>query len=308
MKQVDFEKLAKGQLGLITEEQLRRAGLTPAAIRWALTDKRISRVHPGVHRVVGSAQSWEQDALALVLLHGRDAALSHATAASLWGISGFRRKPGDPVHVLTPRRQNLKLPRGVVRHFSTRPFDVERHGSLPLTTLARTLLDVSESLDDEALEIALDSAQYRRPFLEQDLEELMPMTRRKFLPGSQRIIDLLDLRAGLSTESPLETKVRRALRKSKLPPATLQHDIFDRGAFVIRADFAWPRYRVVLHVDGYTWHGKRKQFDRDAEQRSALSAIDWLSLFVTDKTFLTGEWMQRLDRTLALREPQQRLL
>lgn len=302
----DFEKLSKGQLGLVTSAQLERAGYTIAAIKWAIADKRIARVHTGVYRLVGSTQTWNQTALAAVLYHPPGTVLSHATAAKLWNVEGLRAE--HPIHVLPPKQVNLKLPPRVVRHRSNRAFDVHWHGPLPSTTLARTLLDVAESLDDEALEIALDSAQYRRPFLEQDLEDLIGTRKRKDQPGAQRIIDLLDLRAGVSTESPLETKVRRALRKASVPSHQLQLDIFDGKRRVVRADFAWPQHRVVLHCDGYTWHGKRRQFDLDAEQRSTLAAIDWVSLIVTDRTLKSGEWLVSLRRTLERRDPQQKLL
>ncbi|MBL8911673.1 MAG: hypothetical protein JNM17_13360 [Archangium sp.] len=305
-EKASLEKLSSGQFGLVSEAQLERGGFTRSAIRWAVDDRRLVKVFGTVYRLVGSEESWNQQALTAVLIHGKGAALTHATAAMLWRISGFANSKA--IHVTPAARMNIKLPKGVVRHRLTRAFQIVERGELPTTTLARTLVDIAPDLDEEALEIAIDSAQYRRPFLEQELEEDIGTSRRRFIPGGQRIIDLLDLRAGITTESPLETKVRRALRKQKVSAPELQFDIFDNGRFVIRADFAWPRHRVVLHCDGYTWHGKRKQFDLDAEQRSKLSALDWQSLYVTDRTFKSGEWLHSLARTLKLREPQLKLL
>lgn len=291
--------------GVVTFEQLKAAGYSRSAIRWAVEDQRLERLFGSIFRLPGPAPKWTQRAHAAVLLGGTDSALSHQTAGQLWGIDGCRER--SPIHVTALAR--VVLPEDYVSHFTRRAFTPELIGGLPVTPLARTLLDLAESFDDEALEIALDSAQHRRPFLEQQLDELIGSTPRQFTPGARRILDLLDARAGLATESPLETRVRRALRASKLPPPRLQHSLFDEdGRYVVRVDFAWPRHRVALHCDGFAWHGRRRQFELDAAQRSRLAALDWVSLIVTHRSLSKGSWLTDLTRALARREPQLSLI
>lgn len=118
-----------------------------------------------------------------------------------------------------------------------------------------------------------------------------------------RLKRLLDLRGGVATESPLETRVRHALREANYPAPSLQYDIFDHGQYVIRADFAWPQQRVVLHCDSFTWHSRRRQFELDAAQRSGLAAIDWVSSIVTSRMLESKAWLADFKRTLDRRAP-----
>jgi hypothetical protein len=296
--------LLKAQKGVVTRAQLmERCKMTRAAIRWAVQDQRLDEfVGPTFRAHDHAPPTWEQFAIAPTLLPEPGCALSHSTAALLWGVEGFEAR--EPIHLITTAPTIPALPDRYVVHRTKRTFTTEQRSGLPVTPLARTLLDVSESLDDLHLEIALDSASYRRPFLEQELEEEFERVNLRFTPGASRIRHLLDVRAGLSTESPLETRVRRALRASKLPPPTLQYDVFDDGRYVMRVDFAWPQHKVALHCDGYRWHSRRKQFELDAAQRSQLSALDWASSIVTQRMLETNAWLEQLGRTLERRAPQ----
>jgi hypothetical protein len=135
----------------------------------------------------------------------------------------------------------------------------------------------------------------------------VPRHSRQSQPGLTRLMELLVLREGVATESPLETRVRRAMRGQGLPRPKLQFDISDLGQFVMRADFAWPQHKVALHVDGFAWHSRRTAFDRDAAQRSRLSSLDWLSITVTHSTIQDGAWLKQLALALELRRPQKEL-
>ncbi|MDP1829963.1 MAG: hypothetical protein Q8L48_42265 [Archangium sp.] len=76
---------------------------------------------------------------------------------------------------------------------------------------------------------------------------------------------------------------------------------------MIRVDFAWPLHRVALHVDSFLWHAQRQAFDRDADQRSRLAGLGWLSLSVTSASLRDKGWLDQLRRALEQREPQQSL-
>ncbi|MFT3712715.1 MAG: hypothetical protein QM817_34120 [Archangium sp.] len=297
MVEPKLESLLAKQWGVVARDQLAELGMTRGAIRWLVDGGRFTEFVGATLRVRDSQEpKWEQFAIAPTLLCGPGSALSHSTAALLWRVEGFKSRAD--IHVVTSSRTIPALPARYVVHQSKRPFEAEERGTLRVTPLARTLLDVAETLTDAQLEIALDAAQYRNPFLENELDAQLALVKSKFTPGARRLLHLLDVRGGVSTESPLETHVRRALRASSLPAPRLQYDVFDDGHYVMRIDFAWPEHKVALHCDGFTWHRRRTQFELDAEQRTTLSALGWTHAIVTQRMLETGAWLHQLTRTL----------
>src|SRR5919199_5415357 len=85
-RHTDVAQQAERQHGLITHAQLERAGLSRSAVRHAVSSRRLWRVHRGVFGVGCRKLSEEGIWLAAVLACGDDAALSHTTAAALWGV------------------------------------------------------------------------------------------------------------------------------------------------------------------------------------------------------------------------------
>lgn len=79
-------RVADRQWGVVARWQLENCGLSGTTIsRWVAAG-RLHRVHPGVYAVGHRAVCREGRLLAAVLYAGRGAALSHASAASWWGL------------------------------------------------------------------------------------------------------------------------------------------------------------------------------------------------------------------------------
>ncbi|MEW5742375.1 MAG: hypothetical protein AB1938_25890 [Myxococcota bacterium] len=177
-------------------------------------------------------------------------------------------------------------------------------GGLPITSIANTLVDLAAELDDEALEIALDSAHRRWPRVGQWIEDLATKRQTRGVPGLTRLVQLVREREGQPTDSPLEVRVWRRLRStSGLPKPRLQVEVFDELGYIMRVDFAWPLERVVVHADSFRWHSRRVTFDSDADQRNRLRAAGWEALVVTQNS-LHGPWLDDLKVLLAQRHPQ----
>lgn len=98
------------------------------------------------------------------------------------------------------------------------------------------------------------------------------------------------------------------MRQEGITGAVHQYNISDERGFIMRADEAFPGHKVAVHGDSYLWHGDRKAFDKDADQRTRLAALGWLSFEVTSTSVKTGDWPTLLKRALAEREPQLKLL
>src|SRR5206468_2871623 len=102
---------------------------------------------------------------------GDDAVLSHLTAAALWKL--IRWALGDVVHVTSPRQCMSR--EGVIVHRSRtlEAQDVDAVERLPVTSVARTLLDISELLPINDVDWALDEALGRKLVTLAEIRELL---------------------------------------------------------------------------------------------------------------------------------------
>jgi Transcriptional regulator, AbiEi antitoxin len=134
--------LAGRQHGLVTAAQLARAGLGYAAVSNRAGSGRLHRKYRGVYAVGQPRLSKEGEWMAAVLACGEGAALSHLSAAVHWRI--WRRRVTG-IDVLAPRNRHLP---GVRVHKCRRldPRDITTRGHIPVTTVARTLEDLTDVL------------------------------------------------------------------------------------------------------------------------------------------------------------------
>jgi predicted transcriptional regulator of viral defense system len=147
--------IASRQLGLITRKQLLAIGMSRRMIGYRVSIGRLSSIHPGVYRIAGAPEAFDQLLLAALLAAG-DGAVSYKAAAVVFGLQGVRAELPE-ITVSHDRRIHIA---GVVVH-RTRALDrgdVCLRGPLRITTPARTLVDLSDDLRPNELENAMDDA------------------------------------------------------------------------------------------------------------------------------------------------------
>lgn len=154
-----LESQAYQQGGYFTAPQARAHGASRQLVEHHVRQSRFERVRRGLYRVHGYPRDEHDDMReAWMALGARDAVLSHQSALALLGLSD--EIPGV-VHLLVPRRRRgLRRPPGAVIH--THP-DAEAvptvwRDGLPLSTAARTLADVANTLQPEQLRLAVRQA------------------------------------------------------------------------------------------------------------------------------------------------------
>jgi G:T-mismatch repair DNA endonuclease (very short patch repair protein) len=297
-----LEQVARRQDGVFSREQAQTCGLSRAEVRWRLEAGRLERIWPGVFRIVGVPPSWRQHARATLLAAARgggEVALSHASAAYVYGLDGFSGKAPYPLDLMVERGHQTPLLRGVSVHRASATLPTNSFRGLRVTTLAKTMVDLASRLTGAPLELALDSAQRLSPTLGRALHTLLVRGQ----PGVAHLRELLDSRLA-HTDSPLEARVFRRLRTEGLAVPSNQFEVSDEDGFVARVDFAWPTRRVALHVDGYRWHYQRERFERDRCQLARLTALGWVSVHVTAASLDQAAWVNALSVALAARNPQ----
>ena len=151
-------KLAARQHGVLTARQL---GMTSGAITKRVRAGTLHRVHRGVY-AVGHARLSEKGAFsAAVLAAGKGAALCGLSAAVYW--KAWRRKV-DEIHVLVPRhhRPHPGFHVHTTRHIH--PSDIIEHDGITVTTMARTLVDLTDTLTTHQLANVIHEAAFHNRF------------------------------------------------------------------------------------------------------------------------------------------------
>jgi hypothetical protein len=181
--------------------------------------------------------------------------LSHCSAGELWGfleaedhlpdvtVVGNRRIPGVRIH------RTRCLP----------PQDVTRHRGIPVTTPARTLIDLAAVLSETGLRHAVRRAQGRR--------RLNP-------PQLLKTMDRLGPRRGTATlrhviatgPAPTRSEVEDVLLDLFLA-AGIEHPDVNKPLCInghrIVPDFRWPGQRLIVEA-GIAWHDRTLDADRRA--------------------------------------------
>lgn len=254
--------LASQQHGVVTLADLRAIGLSRDAIRHRVATGRLHRLHRGVYAVGHTALDDLAPTWAAVLACGSGSMASHHAAGRVLGLCN-EPTPGAVVDVTVEGRGAHSRP-GIRVHRIARLDARDRavRSGIPLTTAARTLLDLAAVMPPNDLEDAYERARTLR--LARPVDVLAAMTRSPGRRGATRLRALVQARPTL-TRSAAERRLLDLIRRGGLPaPET---NVRSAGHEV---DLLWRRARLVVEVDGYAWHGGRAAFERDRRRDADL--------------------------------------
>ncbi|MBS1871068.1 MAG: DUF559 domain-containing protein [Actinobacteria bacterium] len=268
--------LAAGQHGVVSRGQLLDAGIASATLRDRVRRGQVVPLHRGVYAVGHAHLRPEGFWLAAVLAVGPPAVLSHRDAAALHGLRPCNR---PRIEVTTPAERKRTAKLDVHARRALDPRDVTTVAGIPVTTVARTVVDLAEVLTHEALTKVLGEAERQRVLDLTGIEEAL--ARRRGRRGSATatlraaLRELSDHGATL-TRSPLEDRLLPLLAAHDLPrPAT--------NAYVegYEGDAVWHRHKLVVELDGWDAHKTRRAFQHDRTKQNALTTAGWTVLRFT---------------------------
>jgi hypothetical protein len=167
------------------------------------------------------------------------------------------------------------------------PSEIVLIDNIPVTSLARTVLDLARtvpmtqavSAGDRALALGLTRQELQVGLL---LMERWPGVR-----AARRVVEFLDARS----ESAGESMSRVRLMEEGLPRPELQQEIFGPdGRLVARVDFRWKEYNTVGEFDGKIKYGRllkpgqriedvifEEKVREDAVRDLGLQVVRWIS-------------------------------
>jgi very-short-patch-repair endonuclease len=177
-------------------------------------------------------------------------------------------------------------PRGVRVHRvrALHPNETTNLKHIPITTPARTLLDLASVLPRRQLEQALAEALRRRLTNPPALHSLL--ARRSGRPGVPNLRRLLEDDPAF-TRSELEERFLALIREAGLHAPEVNTRL---GPYEI--DFLWPEQRLAVELDGWSWHADRKAFEDDRRRDADLLARGYRVVRVT--------WRQIADEPIAV--------
>jgi very-short-patch-repair endonuclease len=259
--------LAARQHGVAARRQLLAAGLTARMIGARLDSGALVPLHRGVYAVGHAVLRREGFWLAAVLAVGPRAVLSHRAAAALHLL---RASGGTKVEVTTPseRRGTPKIRVHPRRRLTAA--DIAAVDGIPVTSVARTLVDLAETLAPQPLLKALSEAERLNILDVRALMAARARTRGRHGPADarlQRAIEELKATGTQLTRSELEDRFAALVARAGLPRPRLNAQI---GGFEV--DVLWPAHNLVVELDGWVNHRHRAAFERDRRKGNALLA------------------------------------
>jgi Protein of unknown function (DUF559)/Transcriptional regulator, AbiEi antitoxin len=268
----EIADLARRQHGVLARRQLTRFGLGRSAIDARIQTGRLFAIHRGVYAVGHSAMTRRGRWMAAVLASGDGAALSHGSAAALWGM--MRPRGGTDITSQHGRqgRSGIRLHRGRLR-----PEELAERDRIPVTSVPRTLLDLADVIEGDRWERVAEEAD-RLGLLElAALERVCDRAPgRRGLKQCRRLIEAA--RAPIITGSALEDLFAEFCDRYRLPHPT--HNVLVEG---MEVDALWALERMIVELDGFAFHHHRTAFERDRARDAALQAAGYRVIRLTHR-------------------------
>jgi hypothetical protein len=244
--------IAARQQRQLKRSQLLAAGWDDDAIRWRIKAGRLYREHPGVYSLGCRAVTPLERAMAAVLACGPGAALSHGSAMALWGIW---KRWQSPFHVTTSRDRR---PKGIrvhrVRALDRR--DVTRQHGIPVTTLARTLLDQAPHMSPKSLTRAINDARQDHYLQLDALAEVL--ARNSTHRGRAKLAWTLGRAPERPTRSQFEDDFPAFCERYGLPRPQMNAIVCG-----YEVDALFAEEKVIVELDSWRFHSSRVSFESD---------------------------------------------
>jgi predicted transcriptional regulator of viral defense system len=256
----ELAELAARQHGVVSTKQLEGLGYGKNSAAKAAKVGRLHRVHRGVYVVGHQSLTWHGRCMAAVLAASPSVA-SHWSAGWLWGL--LQSQPGT-LHITC--RQSRHAKRTFVTHTAdlTRN-DLTRRDGIPVTSLARTILDLAADSRERTVRRFIRRADDDKTFDLRAMEDLL--ARTKGHRGQAKVRAALEIydETPVFTRSDLEKRFYEAVTAAGLPAPSMNS--FVEGHEI---DAYWPDHRFGVELDIYETHGSRLSFEEDRERDDEL--------------------------------------
>jgi hypothetical protein len=270
--------LAERQHGRVAHRQLVALGFSTSGIGRRIVSGRLRLVHPRVYAVGHAVRSANAARIAAVLAADPEALLSHRSAAAAWDL---RRRSSGLVEVTVPNRSRHRL-NGVAVHQTGgfHPEDVARVDAIPVTSVARTLLDNAEV----------------SPL--RDVVRMVEQAERLGLFDLGAVGRLIERSRGRHGIGPLRAAIAAAEGEPPRVNSDWERDLLDfcddhdlpRPELNVtvegyEVDALWSDAKLIVELDSWDHHRSRRAFEEDRRRDAALQLAGYVVLRITWRRF-----------------------
>lgn len=284
---------------LLTTAAMREASLDRHQVRGLCSDGVIEWIVRGLYRLRGTRTTL-QDICAATMRH-RDAVASSVSALFVHDLE-----------VAVPDRPKVALPPGSTSRTSLGELHrsplwadhVTRRQRIPVTTLARSIVDAAEHLDVDGLADIVNQAVSRKLVRIRDIEaaaDRLESAPGRVGSGKLRVV-LASWTDEIKPDSVAEAAAIRRIRSFGLRSPVTQFEVLDDGAFVARLDLAWPDEKVAREYDSDRHHGPERTED-DERRAQRLEELGWKIGSIHRRNLRPSDvgWLHQLRRDLQRR-------
>jgi hypothetical protein len=289
---------AASQEGVISLAKLAGCGLGERGAQHRVASGRLHPLFPGVYAVGHPRVSVDGRRIGAVLACGKGAVLSRRSAAAAWGILNGDGRRFD---VVAPGRSGGRIAdeaRIDLRRTRRLPDDdVTVLRGIPITTVGRTLLDLSGITGTRALQRAVHEAEVTGLL---DVEAVLATIERN--PGRR---GTRALRVALGVDAPdpengeFATRFLALCLDYGLPSPRLGVHV-DGGDRLYEVDALFAAERLIVELDGGQVHRTARNFQTDRRRDSVMAARDYQTLRYT--------WRRLCDEPAAVADELRRIL
>ena len=304
--------------GVATTAELLALGVPRGQLRQWARDGRVTSVARGVYAPAKWLEGLADDprrlhavAVGAIIKRNPGLVASHESAAYLQGIDLLLppgRKVPDVMLTRRAKEPGRALVPGALIRVATLPDDhVTTALGVPVTTVARTVMDIARTSGFMAGVVAADAALHSHVVVKVEFAIILEECGQ--WPGVVRARQVLGFADGRA-ESALESVARVRFAEFGVKPPDLQVNIRGKQGFIGRADFCWHEFRTIAEADGamkYDDQGReraRAQLARDErfhDEGWGTFHFTWREIFHEPTPAI-----DRLRRTFARHSPRPR--
>jgi very-short-patch-repair endonuclease len=265
--------VAARQGGVVSLAQLLEVGLGEGAIRHRVRLGRLVRVHRGVY-AVGHAQltalGWRWAAVLAYGGPGR-AALSHRSAAVVWDLLPSPAK--FDVTTLGAAHGTAAIR---VHRCALTADDLTTIDRLPLTTVARTLVDLTATLAPHQTERVVQRAEHLRLLDTRSLDAQLARAQGRRTKPLRAAVERLQVREPDITRTELEERFLALVLAAQLPRPEVNAMVGED-----EVDFLWRAQKLIVETDGRATHLTPEAFEEDRRRDAVHSMLGLRTLRFT---------------------------
>ncbi len=212
--------------------------------------------------------------MAAVLACGPGAGLSHRAAGDLHGLRQNRTR----IEVTQPKGR--VAPPGITVHRSRMmdPVDFTVVDVIPVTSVARTLLDLAAALSLRDLAYAIDRAERMQVFDLRAIEDVLARARGK--RGAKALREAIAGWRPADVRRELENRFQDLVRDSGLTTPGI-NVLVDGERYIHEVDAFWRAHGLIVQLDGFAYHRTRRDREKDATSDADLELAGYRVLRLT---------------------------